>query len=414
MLATPYSPGLKPASQNLGLSRSGSVSGKSVQASPIVKPHSAHVYFGSPQTSQHKCSSTEQRPTTSRPPQFVSRSTQTSPSHPEPYTRPLMVDAQTQYSPPTPSGKEQSTSAGTSTSAPASEIKSLHITTSHATSPPNFNAMPAAQTGSQTIADADREPLSRKASYKRNHSIATEIDVANQLAAASNHATTTPSNESTKEERRESSTPSSAKKMKQEETNSKLLPQDYSACAPRDLVLLISSMLMDLIQYNDTIPLRDGHLTRFHSRAPPGISVTDYLQRLTTHATLSPPILLSIVFYIDKLCALYPAFTISSLTVHRFLITAATVASKGLSDSFWTNKTYARVGGVSIRELALLELEFLVRVDWKIVPQPEVLVDYYKSLVNRTAGYKLESASAAEARARHAHETGLIQDGERG
>lgn len=116
----------------------------------------------------------------------------------------------------------------------------------------------------------------------------------------------------------------------------------------------------------------------------------DYLQRLTTHATLSPPILLSMVYYIDRLCALYPAFTISSLTVHRFLITSATVASKGLSDSFWTNNTYARVGGVSIKELALLELEFLWRVEWRIVPKPEVLVDYYNSLVERSEGYKLE------------------------
>jgi hypothetical protein len=95
------------------------------------------------------------------------------------------------------------------------------------------------------------------------------------------------------------------------------------------------------------------------------------------------------VYYIDSLCALYPAFTISSLTVHRFLITAATVASKGLSDSFWTNSTYARVGGVSLRELALLELEFLWRVHWRIVPKPEVLVDYYRSLVERCDGYEI-------------------------
>ena len=147
---------------------------------------------------------------------------------------------------------------------------------------------------------------------------------------------------------------------------------------------------MELIRYNDSIPLRDGHLTRFHSRAPPGISVLDYLHRLATHATLSPPILLSMVYYIDMLCALYPAFTISSLTVHRFLITSATVASKGLSDSFWTNKTYARVGGVSIKELALLELEFLWRVEWRIVPKPEVLVDYYRSLVERSDGYEID------------------------
>ena len=96
------------------------------------------------------------------------------------------------------------------------------------------------------------------------------------------------------------------------------------------------------------------------------------------------------VYYIDRLCALYPAFTISSLTVHRFLITAAAVAAKGLGDSFWTNSTYARVGGVSIKELALLELELLKRLEWRIVPKPEVLVDYYKSLIDRSSEYILE------------------------
>lgn len=125
-------------------------------------------------------------------------------------------------------------------------------------------------------------------------------------------------------------------------------------------------------------------------RTPPGISVLDYLHRLAKHATLTPPLLLSMVYYIDRLCALYPAFTVNTLTVHRFLITAATVAAKGLSDSFWNNATYARVGGIKIAELGLLELDFLYRVDWRIVPNPEVLVDYYKGLVERTEGYELE------------------------
>ena len=95
------------------------------------------------------------------------------------------------------------------------------------------------------------------------------------------------------------------------------------------------------------------------------------------------------VYYIDRLCVSYPDFTINTLTVHRFLITAATVAAKGLSDSFWNNSTYARVGGVKLAELKLLELEFLYRVDWKIVPNPEVLVAYYRGLVERCAGYVL-------------------------
>ncbi|KGO71084.1 hypothetical protein PITC_080210 [Penicillium italicum] len=183
---------------------------------------------------------------------------------------------------------------------------------------------------------------------------------------------------------------SQSKRLRPSKPDVKMLPTQYELVDPRDMVVLISSMLMELIRFNDKIPLHQGRLTRFHSRSPPRISVQDYLQRLTTHATLSPPVLLSMVYYIDRLCALYPAFTVSSLTIHRFLITSATVASKGLSDSFWTNKTYARVGGIGMTELAMLELDFLFRVEWRIVPQPEVLVDYYQSLVDRCDGFEIE------------------------
>lgn len=186
---------------------------------------------------------------------------------------------------------------------------------------------------------------------------------------------------------------SAPKRARAESGSVKVMPRAYEECNAKDLGVLISNMLMELIRLNDQIPLRDGRLTRFHSRAPPGISVADYLQRLIQHATLSPPILLSMVYYIDRLCALYSAFTINSLTVHRFLITAATVAAKGLSDSFWTNPTYARIGGIPTTELATLELEFLQKVQWKIVPKPETLEDYYNSLVDRTDGYQLEPNS---------------------
>ncbi|KAJ6109032.1 hypothetical protein N7486_001266 [Penicillium sp. IBT 16267x] len=171
----------------------------------------------------------------------------------------------------------------------------------------------------------------------------------------------------------------------------KLLPASYEVTETPILVMLISDMIMELIHINDKIPLHQNQLTRFHSRSPPGISVHSYLQRLVTYAHLSPPVLLSMVYYIDLLSEMYPAFTVTSLTIHRFLIVSATVASKGLSDAFWTNKTYARIGGISPAELALLELEFLFRVKWQVVPSPEMLDDYYHHLVERSEGFEIES-----------------------
>ena len=46
----------------------------------------------------------------------------------------------------------------------------------------------------------------------------------------------------------------------------KILPGDYAQCSSLDLGILISEMLMELVRLNDGIPLRDGQLTRFHSR----------------------------------------------------------------------------------------------------------------------------------------------------
>ncbi|EFQ32233.1 cyclin [Colletotrichum graminicola] len=204
-----------------------------------------------------------------------------------------------------------------------------------------------------------------------------------------------------------SSSSSAAKRPKPAAAPPKILPQRYEFCVVEDMVVLISHMLSELIETNDALALRSGSLTRFHSRTAPSISVLEYLNRLAKHATLTPPLLLSMVYYIDRLCALYPEFTINTLTVHRFLITAATVAAKGLSDLFWNNTTYARVGGVRVAELKLLELEFLYRVDWKIVPNPEILVAYYRGLIERCPGYALQEEDAVD----EADDSDVMDDG---
>ncbi|AEY95519.1 FACR001Cp [Eremothecium gossypii FDAG1] len=151
------------------------------------------------------------------------------------------------------------------------------------------------------------------------------------------------------------------------------LPQQFLSCSRTYLVVLISRMLTSLIGMNDaqgdkSKPIK---LTRFHSRVPPAISVYNYLIRLTKYSSLEHCVLLASVYYIDLLTNVYPEFRLDSLTVHRFLLTATTVASKGLCDSFCTNTHYAKVGGVQCSELNVLENEFLERVNYRILPRDD-------------------------------------------
>ncbi|CCM00063.1 uncharacterized protein FIBRA_02090 [Fibroporia radiculosa] len=61
-----------------------------------------------------------------------------------------------------------------------------------------------------------------------------------------------------------------------------------------------------------------------------------------------------------------PLFTLSSLTCHRFVITSITVSSKALCDAFSTNTLYAKVGGIPVTELNMLEREFLRMIEWQL------------------------------------------------
>lgn len=57
-----------------------------------------------------------------------------------------------------------------------------------------------------------------------------------------------------------------SKRPKPDTTPPKVVPLLYEHCSVEDMVVLIAHMLCELIETNDTLALKSGHLTRFHSR----------------------------------------------------------------------------------------------------------------------------------------------------
>lgn len=188
----------------------------------------------------------------------------------------------------------------------------------------------------------------------------------------------------------------------------KRLPRAYINCEKEDLITLISRMVNSLIEVNDRYinsgvdsSLSSENLTRFHSRAPPSISVYDYLIRLAKYSSLENAVLIIAVYYIDLLLNTYKNFNLNSLTVHRFFLTATTVASKGLCDSFCTNLHYSKVGGIKVHELNFLEMEFLQRVSWRIIPRPNLTDgESYLTKPGNAKKRKREEESPVQARNR--------------
>jgi len=166
------------------------------------------------------------------------------------------------------------------------------------------------------------------------------------------------------------------------------VPQYFDEVDIDHLMYMIADMLGRLIDHNDRIPLTPANLTRFHSRAPPAITVSDYLRRIVRYTSIEKACLLILLIYIDRVCERHKTFTITSLTVHRFIIAAVTASSKALCDSYCTNSHYARVGGISIQELNTLELEFMFLIDWQLICSGETLQQYYANLVKQSTRYR--------------------------
>ncbi|KAI5835771.1 cyclin-domain-containing protein [Schizophyllum commune Tattone D] len=159
------------------------------------------------------------------------------------------------------------------------------------------------------------------------------------------------------------------------------LPFAFEEADMEHLVNLIADMLERLMAHNDRVPLLPESLTRFHSRSAPAISVLDYLKRIVQYTSAEKSVMLITLYYIDQICACMPLFVLSSLTCHRFIIASITVSSKFHCDAFCTNSRYARVGGISIHELNMLEREFLKALDWRLRCTRDILQDYYVNLV---------------------------------
>jgi len=175
----------------------------------------------------------------------------------------------------------------------------------------------------------------------------------------------------------------------------KELPTRFEECDIEHLIDLIASMLTRLINHNDQIPFTSTSLTRFHSRSPPAITISDYLRRIYKYTNPEPICLILILNYIDRICKNLINFTICSLTVHRFCITSVTVGSKFICDSFYSNSRYAKVGGISLTEINLLEREFLLAIDYRLSTTNEELNKYYLSLVESHPSYKIDNRTTS-------------------
>ncbi|XP_008459728.2 cyclin-U2-1 [Cucumis melo] len=125
----------------------------------------------------------------------------------------------------------------------------------------------------------------------------------------------------------------------------------------------------------------------------PDMSIQRYLERIFRYTKAAPSVYVVAYVYIDRFCQQNPSFRITLRNVHRLLITTVMVASKYVEDMNYRNSYYARVGGLTTKEMNQLEMDFLFLMKFKCHVNLSVFESYCCHLereVSIGGGYHIE------------------------
>ncbi|CAH8301629.1 unnamed protein product [Eruca vesicaria subsp. sativa] len=149
------------------------------------------------------------------------------------------------------------------------------------------------------------------------------------------------------------------------------------------LIAFLSSLLERVAESNDLtrrVTTQSQRVSSFHGQSRPSITIQSYLERIFKYANCSPSCFVVAYVYLDRFTHRQPSLPINSFNVHRLLITSVMVSAKFLDDRYYNNAYYAKVGGISTKEMNLLELDFLFGLGFELNVTPNTFHAYFSYL----------------------------------
>ena len=117
----------------------------------------------------------------------------------------------------------------------------------------------------------------------------------------------------------------------------------------------------------------------FMTKKRPNISIYDFLKRLYKYSNVSEEILILVLIYIDRLSH-NRKISLNYLIIYKLILASFITSIKFISDEYYSLGFYAKLGGVSQKEMEALEYQFITLLDFKLYVEEKLYVKYEKYL----------------------------------
>ena len=149
--------------------------------------------------------------------------------------------------------------------------------------------------------------------------------------------------------------------------------------AQEPLVQIIGMLLDKTVARNDSLK-RVSQLHAFESDCVCALPASVYLQRMMRYGKCSPSCAVVGLIYLQRIKTKIPSACVTSCNLQRLLLVSMLLANKFLDDLYYSNKHWAKIGGISLQEMSALELMVLGLLEWKMTVTREQYLAYLEEL----------------------------------
>ena len=103
----------------------------------------------------------------------------------------------------------------------------------------------------------------------------------------------------------------------------------------------------------------------FYSKNIPLISIKDYLEHIYKYTKINSSTIILILIYIDRICNIHKC-KMCYYNIHKLILGSVMIAIKYNEDEIYSQKFYAKIGGVTLAEICNLEYNFLSLINYNL------------------------------------------------
>ena len=156
----------------------------------------------------------------------------------------------------------------------------------------------------------------------------------------------------------------------EEKGKNKIEEEDDDSKTNLDLIKSISNALTTILEENKKLEnfkeiVKKQSKMVFSANTLPNISIKDYLIRIQTYSCIEKSTLILSLILIDHTCK-KSDLVLTYYNIHRVLFGSVLIAIKSNEDSYYDNKFYSEIAGVKLKELKLIEYNFLELNDFNV------------------------------------------------